>query len=96
MDYMISVPNKRRHEDLEDFHQAKRLCNGLGSCGQVEYGAVADSPMDTRDHQQQGLQNGNSLFKPPRSQYGVCGSSWGISTNVSQDAWQGNRVTLTI
>lgn len=61
---MISVPNKRRHEDLEDrghFHQAKRLCNGFGSCGQVEYGAVVDSPMDTRENQQQGLQNCNSL-----------------------------------
>ncbi|KAG7492561.1 hypothetical protein MATL_G00016640 [Megalops atlanticus] len=64
MDYMISVQNKRRLEDLENlahFHQNKRLCNGLASCSQVECGAVGESPMDTWEIQQQGLQKSNAV-----------------------------------
>ncbi|XP_061088401.1 uncharacterized protein si:ch211-221j21.3 [Conger conger] len=64
MNCIISVRNKRPQEDLEDsghFHQAKRLCNGFGSCGEVECGAEAGSPMDTRENQQHGLQKCNSL-----------------------------------
>ncbi|KAI1886992.1 hypothetical protein AGOR_G00201460 [Albula goreensis] len=55
----------RRHEDLEDpghFHNAKRLCNGFGNHGQVEYGAVAESPMETWENQQQGFQNVNAVM----------------------------------
>ncbi|KAJ8404852.1 hypothetical protein AAFF_G00332390 [Aldrovandia affinis] len=65
MDYMITLQNKRGREYLEDrehFHPAKRLCNGPGSCGQIEFAAVVESPMDTWENQKQGLQNGNTVL----------------------------------
>ncbi|XP_038846618.1 uncharacterized protein si:ch211-221j21.3 [Salvelinus namaycush] len=66
MEYMTPLQNKRRHEgDLQNWKdcQAKRLCNGVGVCIQVEHGGmVTDSAMDTWDAsmQQQGVPNSNS------------------------------------
>lgn len=57
MDYMSALlQNKRGREggDPEDwsFHPNKRVCNGLESCVQAEYGALTESPMDTWEIQQ--------------------------------------------
>lgn len=56
MDYMSALlQNKRGREgDPEDwgFNPNKRVCNGLESCVQAEYGALTESPMDTWEIQQ--------------------------------------------
>ncbi|XP_043109095.1 uncharacterized protein si:ch211-221j21.3 isoform X2 [Puntigrus tetrazona] len=66
MDCISPMQNKRRHSgDLEQRHnQSKRLCNGLGGCGRVEYGAVMETPMDTWDGQNHSPQNGHSASVP--------------------------------
>lgn len=66
MEYMTPLQKKRRHEgDLQPWRdcQAKRLCNRVGVCVQVEHGGmVTDSAMDTWDAsmQQQSVPNSNS------------------------------------
>ncbi|KAJ8264473.1 hypothetical protein GJAV_G00149570 [Gymnothorax javanicus] len=63
MDHLISMSNKRPHEDLNDpgyFHQSKRLCIDLGVCGPAEYGAVAECLMKTQENQH-GLQIVNGI-----------------------------------
>ncbi|XP_062330709.1 uncharacterized protein si:ch211-221j21.3 [Osmerus eperlanus] len=67
MEYMRAIQKKRRHEgDLEKWNacQAKRACDGVGDYAQVEYGAVADCPMDTWESavHQQGAPNGNGVL----------------------------------
>ncbi|XP_072523626.1 uncharacterized protein [Salminus brasiliensis] len=55
MDYISPLlQNKRGREgDQEEWDfQAKRVCNGLQSCVQVEYGTLTESPMDTWEAQQ--------------------------------------------
>ncbi|XP_034148781.1 uncharacterized protein si:ch211-221j21.3 [Esox lucius] len=65
MECMTPLQKKRSHEgDLPTWNncQAKRLCNGVASCIQVEYGAGTDCAMDTWDTsmQQQGFPNRNN------------------------------------
>ncbi|KTG41513.1 hypothetical protein cypCar_00047792 [Cyprinus carpio] len=66
MDCISPMQNKRRHSgELEQGHnQSKRLCNGLGGCGRVEYGAVMETQMDTWDAQNHSPQNGHSASVP--------------------------------
>ncbi|XP_065118636.1 uncharacterized protein [Paramisgurnus dabryanus] len=61
MDCINPMQKKRRHsEEVEQWlKQSKRLCNGLGGCGPVEYNGVIDTPMDTWDPPNHGTQNGH-------------------------------------
>ncbi|KAA0724923.1 hypothetical protein E1301_Tti014795 [Triplophysa tibetana] len=61
MDYINPMQNKRRRSgEMEQWlKQSKRLCSGLGGCGQVEYSGVMEAPMDTWNPPNQGPQNGH-------------------------------------
>lgn len=61
MDFVSTFHNKRRHEDEQENWgcQSKRLCTAVAGYGNIEYGAVGESPMDTWELQQHVLPNGN-------------------------------------
>ncbi|KAK6482224.1 hypothetical protein HHUSO_G16828 [Huso huso] len=59
MDCMVSVQNKRRHDEVEElgkwenFNQpTKRVCGGLESCIQFANDQLGECPMDTLNMQQ--------------------------------------------